>query len=645
MHLALVLGRPLALEGEPGVGKTELAKVLAGALGRELIRLQCYEGLDAGQALYEWDYPKQLLAVRVAEAEGREVGDLYDERFLLERPLLRTVRASEGAVLLIDEIDRSDSEFEAFLLEFLSDFQITIPEIGTLRAARPPVVVLTSNRTRELHDALKRRCLYHWIPFPDAERERAILRAQAPGLDDAAASALVEAIKRVRSEQLLKPPGIAETIDWAQGAQTLAAEGAPWPEALRRSLGAAAQGAGGPRAGAGARGAARSGELMPALARDHLHAFLRALEDAGVAVSSPKKADFLVAIVASPPEHVEALYWRARVTLLTRAEDFDAFDAVFAAFFRGGRVLVEEELGEPPEDEGQTAAPPGGDDADLGTLDARPGTGLDASPLDLVHVRSFAATPPESRDELRELSEALGTALPRITARRSARARRGPTLDVRRVLAAANRSGGEIVRLAWRRRPPRPRRVLVLIDVSGSLRAHSPDLLRFAHEVVRTTGRAEAFTFGTRLTRVTAELDTPDVDAALAALSACVLDADGGTRIGAALQQFLASGRSVAFARGALTIVLSDGLERGDPAEMAEAVARLGRLSHRLVWWSPLACDPAYRPVTRGMRAILPDLDVLGGARDLRTLLDEVRRLPETCARPRRTAARAWSAT
>ena len=237
VHLALVLGRPLALEGEPGVGKTELAKVLAAVLGRELIRLQCYEGLDAGQALYEWDYPKQLLAVRVAEAEGREVGDLYDERFLLERPLLRTVRSSEGAVLLIDEIDRSDSEFEAFLLEFLSDFQITIPEVGTLRAARPPVVVLTSNRTRELHDALKRRCLYHWIPFPDAERERAILQAQAPGLDEAAADALVEAIKRVRSAKLLKRPGIAETIDWAHGAQALAREGAPWPAALRRSLG------------------------------------------------------------------------------------------------------------------------------------------------------------------------------------------------------------------------------------------------------------------------------------------------------------------------------------------------------------------------------------------------------------------------
>jgi MoxR-like ATPase len=237
IHLALVLGRPLALEGEPGVGKTEVAKVLARVLGRELIRLQCYEGLDAGQALYEWDYPKQLLHVRAAEAEGRAVGGLYDERFLLERPLLRAVRAGAGAVLLVDEIDRADSEFEAFLLELLSDFQITIPELGTVRAARPPVVVLTSNRTRELHDALKRRCLYHWIPFPDAARERTILRAHAPGLDEAAAAALVEAIKGVRGLRLLKRPGIAETIDWAQGAATLVQEGRPWPEALRGSLG------------------------------------------------------------------------------------------------------------------------------------------------------------------------------------------------------------------------------------------------------------------------------------------------------------------------------------------------------------------------------------------------------------------------
>jgi MoxR-like ATPase len=235
VHLALSLQRPLILEGEPGVGKTELAKVLARVLDRELIRLQCYEGLDASQSLYEWDHPKQLLAIRACEAEGRPVGELYGPEFLMERPLLRALRVE--CVLLIDEIDRSDSEFEAFLLEFLSDFQITIPEIGTVSAVVQPVVVMTSNRTRELHDALKRRCLYHWIEFPDSARERAIIDAKVPGLAEDAAASLVSAVSAVRSLGLIKPPGIAETIEWAQAAKLLSEEGARWPLALRRSLG------------------------------------------------------------------------------------------------------------------------------------------------------------------------------------------------------------------------------------------------------------------------------------------------------------------------------------------------------------------------------------------------------------------------
>jgi len=237
IHLALRLGRPLLLEGEPGVGKTEVAAVLSRVLDRELIRLQCFEGLDSGQALYEWDYPRQLLRVRTAESRGEEIGDLYAEEFLLPRPLLRAVRSARGAVLLVDEIDRADSEFEAFLLEFLSDFQITIPELATLRATHVPVVVLTSNRTRELHDALRRRCLYHWIAFPDAERERAILHAHVPGLTEEAAAALVEAVRRIRELPLLKRPGIAESVDWARGAAALADGGGGWPRALRRALG------------------------------------------------------------------------------------------------------------------------------------------------------------------------------------------------------------------------------------------------------------------------------------------------------------------------------------------------------------------------------------------------------------------------
>jgi MoxR-like ATPase len=219
------MGRPLLLEGEAGVGKTEVAKTLAGILDAELIRLQCYEGIDASQALYEWNYSRQLLYARALQAgeiePGRRVDELYGPEFLLERPLLRAIRAGRGAVLLIDELDRADDEFEAFLLELLSDYTVTVPELGTIAAAEPPVVVVTSNRTRELHDALKRRCLYHWIDFPDVEREVEIIRLRAPGVSEALARSVAAAIARLRELDLVKRPGAAEAIDWAHALAVL----------------------------------------------------------------------------------------------------------------------------------------------------------------------------------------------------------------------------------------------------------------------------------------------------------------------------------------------------------------------------------------------------------------------------------------
>jgi len=218
LYVAIQLGRPLLLEGEVGVGKTELAKALASVHGRRLIRLQCYEGIDTNQALYEWDYARQMLQIRALSehqvADDDAVDKLFGPKFLLERPLLEAVRAGDQAVLLIDEVDRADDEFEAFLLELLSDFQITIPEIGTIRAETTPLVVLTSNRTRELHDALKRRCLYHWVGFPSPEREVEIILVRAPGVSEILARKVVEAINRLRALDLAKPPGVAETLDW-----------------------------------------------------------------------------------------------------------------------------------------------------------------------------------------------------------------------------------------------------------------------------------------------------------------------------------------------------------------------------------------------------------------------------------------------
>jgi len=230
IHLALQLGRPLFLEGEAGVGKTEVAKVLASFAGEDLIRLQCYEGLDVGQALYEWDYARQMMEIRLLEARGEgksaEAKDIMSREFLIARPLLQAIEATEGGhrpVLLIDELDRADEEFEAFLLELLSDFQVSIPEIGTIAAETKPVVVLTSNRTREIHDALKRRCIYHWIDYPTSEREAAIVTRKVPGIETDVAIALADAMSRLREMDLFKPPGVAETLDWAESLRLLEA--------------------------------------------------------------------------------------------------------------------------------------------------------------------------------------------------------------------------------------------------------------------------------------------------------------------------------------------------------------------------------------------------------------------------------------
>ena len=225
IYLSLSLGKPLLLEGEAGVGKTEVAKVLSTLLDRELIRLQCYEGIDASQALYEWNYSRQLIAVRAMDAAdaATHVEDLFGEEFLVERPLLAALKAGDRAVLLVDELDRADDEFEAFLLEILSEFAVSIPEVGRVAAETPPAVIVTSNRTRELHDALKRRCLYHWIDHPGLDREIQIVRARAPHVDEALARDVAEAVARLRAMDLVKLPGVAETIDWANALAFLGA--------------------------------------------------------------------------------------------------------------------------------------------------------------------------------------------------------------------------------------------------------------------------------------------------------------------------------------------------------------------------------------------------------------------------------------
>ena len=235
-YLALALGKPLLLEGAPGVGKTEAAKAIASVLGRELVRLQCFEGIDASAAMYEWNFPRQMLAIRQA---GDTYVNLYADEFLIARPIFLALQAPRDRVLLLDEIDRADHEFEAFLLEFLSDFSLSIPERGTIRAAEPPVVILTSNRTRELHEALRRRCVYHWIdyPVPALEAEIVMMRASTVARDTA--DRVVRAVGALRAEPLAKPPGVAETVEWAEAATLLHEQGTPWPRAFTRAIGVA----------------------------------------------------------------------------------------------------------------------------------------------------------------------------------------------------------------------------------------------------------------------------------------------------------------------------------------------------------------------------------------------------------------------
>jgi MoxR-like ATPase len=242
VFLALKMGKPLFLEGEPGTGKTEIAKVLAASLGRRLLRLQCYEGLDAASAVYEWNYAAQMIEIRLAEAEhaSRETihNEIFSERFLIKRPLLEALEPQVGGppVLLIDELDRADEPFEAFLLEILSDFQVTVPETGTIKAEQPPIVIITSNRTREIHDAVKRRCLYHWVDYPSLEREMEILKAKAPHLPAELSRQVAAFVQTLRGEDLFKKPGVAETIDWAAALAALDTI-ALTPEAIRDSIG------------------------------------------------------------------------------------------------------------------------------------------------------------------------------------------------------------------------------------------------------------------------------------------------------------------------------------------------------------------------------------------------------------------------
>jgi uncharacterized protein len=363
------------------------------------------------------------------------------------------------------------------------------------------------------------------------------------------------------------------------------------------------------------------------LALDHLHGFMTALEAAGVAPGVQKQADFLRAVGLFRPSCCRELYWTACSTLVRARDELDAFDRVFEAWFGDGLVTLVPARARRSQ---PTSGPPlrrVAIGAEGDAVGRRQGAGRQASSEDVRGRHVFPVTSASQRSLLAEVKAALVAELPTQRARRYRPGPHGSRLDLRRSVRGAGRSGGEVVHLHWRNRPQRPRRVLLLVDVSGSLRHSSADALRFAHALVRVAPRCEVYTFGTRLTRVTRQLGRRDVGVALDSLAGVVLDVNGGTRIGSALEEFLADARRAAAARDALVVIISDGLERGDPGPMAAALERLARLSHRVVWWSPLACDPRYRPLTRAMAVVLGSLDDLVGVRDLVSAIEAVHRL------------------
>ena len=608
-YLALALGKPLLLEGAPGVGKTEAAKAIAAVLGRRLIRLQCYEGIDASAALYEWNYPRQMLAIRQA---GEESIDIYGETFLIERPMLASLRAPDSTVLLIDEIDRADQEFEAFLLEFLSDFQISIPERGTVRAAERPVVVLTSNRTRDLHEALRRRCVYHWIDYPTAEREARIVMMRASSVAE------VDRARRRRRRRETAARTAQQGAGHCRGGG-LGGSGHAAARARRALAGRLqaldrrrAEGRGRPHlhlrpARRPARGGCRvSDELqLPRAARVFV-SFVALLRINGFAVAPEQTTAFLAAIELLGPRSMEAIRLAGLATLAPPPERRATYDRLFDIHFLGSEAIdhagAEDEEVVRLQEEGR-----GEDEALL--ADEANESGLTAARAEALVERRFAAS--ATGDALRKLSREAPARLPRRRGHRRMRARRGPWADLRRTLRESVRNDGEVLRLGRLKRRARPRKVLLLIDVSGSMKGRTEDNMKLAHALSHAAPNVEVFTFGTRLTRVTRALRLKRREQALFAAAHLVSDWDGGTRIGDALQAFLAVPRFGSYARGAAVIVISDGLERGDPSALRDATLKLSRRAWRLSWLTPLAAGPGFQPQTEALIAIRRFVDDL----------------------------------
>ena len=673
VFLALELGRPLLLEGEAGVGKTELAKVLAASLGARLIRLQCYEGLDVNTAVYEWNYPRQMLEIRLLEARGEAdhatAHDIFGRDFLIRRPLLQALEATDGVapVLLIDEIDRADEEFEAYLLEILSDFQVTVPEIGTIQAETPPRVILTSNRTREVHDALKRRCLYHWIDYPTAQKEFEIVLARVPEAPERLAREVVGFVHRLREADLTKVPGIAETLDWAAALLSLGArELAPelvdetlgvvlkYEEDIRhvrggetrRYLGEAAAGgdvhmtgprdeaivtapggatvdgrrllARGGRVRAGAAGRAagdrprRGGRLRPgADARRHRRPRAGPRRRRGGLRPAPRRPR------RSTTRSFDR-WWRAAAracpttSARRRCRATSATERGPGGRRRDASPRPATSVASCSPTSAASPIPSDGDD----DADDQPIEGVIISPDaysqgEVLRHREFDRMTPA---ELRDAERLVDLLVPRLEQRRTRRYElhsHGRRLAPRAMFRRNLGTGGQLLTWVWRRPDQASRARSSSCATSRARWSATRGCCCGSSRRSRRRPRCktESFVFGTRLTRVTRLLRDRDRDRALARVADSVNDWAGGTRIGESFRTFNQHWARRTLRTRGVVIVVSDGWDRGDPALVATETARLRRNCHRLVWLNPLAGTPGYQPLAGGMRAAFPYID------------------------------------
>ena len=652
LYLSLKMGRPLFLEGEAGVGKTEIAKVLADRLGRKLIRLQCYEGLDIASAVYEWNYAAQMIEIRAAEAAGtvdrdRLVHDVFAERFLIRRPLLQALADEPGGapVLLIDELDRADEAFEAYLLEVLADNQVTIPELGTIRAATPPIVVVTTNRTREIHDALKRRCLYHWIDYPGLrartrDREGESTRRRRPSVEgDRRLRAKTPRRGSVQESGRRRNARLGDGVDRTRpgGARSgdgrRHARGSPQIPGRHRPARRVAD-AGDPR-----RGPRRlePGGMSDGRLADNILLFARALRRAGLPVGPAAVLDAIRAAELAGLGAREDFYWALHAVFVKRHDQHAVFDEAFRLFWRTRAQFDRMFDGMGGERERVAPPPPAARRAveamfeGLGgkaprRIEVETDARLSASDREALRRRDFAQMTAAEIAEAERQIERLRLPDDRVRTRRSLGAPPPGSIDPRRTMRASLRTGGDMILL--RHREPREVHppIVILCDISGSMSAYSRVFLHFAHALGQER-RVATFLFGTRLTNVTRQLRRRDPDAALAACSDVVRDWSGGTRIGAALHDFNRKWSRRVLGQGAVVLLVTDGLERDGVETLSREIDILHRSCRRLIWLNPLLGYDAFEAKAGGIRAMLPHVDEFRAGHSLDAVADLVRAL------------------